>query len=878
MSKLARILSLLIVTVMLGGMLAACGQTVTPDPTEPPVVDPVDEPEPTEEPEPVDEPEPTEEPEPVDEPEPTEEPVVFEDEPYGENLPTAPSIDTPLVVAYSAFSEKFSPFFSETAYDSDVAGMTQIGLMTTDRLGKIIENAIEGEISEYNAVPYEYKGAANLTVDYDPDTKQTTYKARMRVGMKFSDGEPVTADDVIFTYYTYLDPSYVGSTSLKSYPIIGLQEYLTQTPTAVLERYQKYAEDIFAAGRDHEHSDSDAWTKELQDAFWAEVDKYGMERTQEIVTYVLNNYVDTYAEAITGKTAEEVKESEGLQVAFGMGLWGFGGLECKEEVAEGEDCPEEAGQIFKTAYLEKEFDLETEFPTVDDYYADILAAYENDVVIAWDTEAAGDNKDVKGSATTEFIKEWGPKDEETGGEGVPNIAGIRKIDDYTIEVVLDGFSAPAVYSVLGVSVTPLHYYGDKEQYDYENNKFGFPFGDLSKQLSLTGKPMGAGPYKFVEYNNRVVRFEANEHYYKGCPKIREIQFKETDSRDVASALNTGDADAGELSFNMERFQEVMGYNSNGETTGDVITLIKVDNLGYGYIGINADTVNVGGSPSSDASKALRKALATILAVRRDVAIATYYGEFASVINYPISNTSWAAPQPTDDDYEIAFSVDVEGKPIYTADMEPEAKYEAARQAALGFFEAAGYTIADGKVTEAPEGAKMAYELIIPGDGTGDHPAFAIITDAKADLELLGFELLINDPSSANVLWNALDSGQQELWTAAWGSTIDPDMYQVYHSNNVVGEGGTDSNHYHIRDAELDSFIMDARVSEDQNYRKAVYKQALDVIIDWAVEIPTYQRQNATIFSTQRLNVDTLTPDITTFWGWMNDLQLLEMLP
>ena len=56
MSKLARILSLLIVTVMLGGMLAACGQTVTPDPTEPPAVDPVDEPEPTEEPEPVDEP------------------------------------------------------------------------------------------------------------------------------------------------------------------------------------------------------------------------------------------------------------------------------------------------------------------------------------------------------------------------------------------------------------------------------------------------------------------------------------------------------------------------------------------------------------------------------------------------------------------------------------------------------------------------------------------------------------------------------------------------------------------------------------------------------------------------------------------------------
>ncbi len=343
-------------------------------------------------------------------------------------------------------------------------------------------------------------------------------------------------------------------------------------------------------------------------------------------------------------------------------------------------------------------------------------------------------------------------------------------------------------------------------------------------------------------------------------------------------MNTGDADAGELSFNMERFKEVMSYNSNGETTGDVITLIKVDNLGYGYIGINADTVNVAGDPGSDASKNLRKAFATILAIRRDVAIASYYGEFASVINYPISNTSWAAPQPTDDDYQLAFSVDVEGNPIYTADMAPEDKYEAARQAALGYLEAAGYTIEGGKAVAAPAGAKMAYELIVPGDGTGDHPAFAIITDAKADLEKIGIELIINDPADSNILWNALDSGLQEMWTAAWGSTIDPDMYQVYHSNNVIGEGGTDSNHYHIRDSQLDQYIMDARMSDDQDYRKAVYKQALDVVIDWAVEIPTYQRQNATIFSTKRIVLSTLTPDITTFWGWMNDIELLETVP
>ncbi len=102
------------------------------------------------------------------------------------------------------------------------------------------------------------------------------------------------------------------------------------------------------------------------------------------------------------------------------------------------------------------------------------------------------------------------------------------------------------------------------------------------------------------------------------------------------------------------------------------------------------------------------------------------------------------------------------------------------------------------------------------------------------------------------------------------------MYQIYHSSSIVGEGGSDSNHYHVRDAALDQLIIDARQSDDQNYRKAIYKQALDIIIDWAVEVPNYQRQNCIIFSTERINIGTLTPDITTFWGWLNDIELVEM--
>ena len=114
------------------------------------------------------------------------------------------------------------------------------------------------------------------------------------------------------------------------------------------------------------------------------------------------------------------------------------------------------------------------------------------------------------------------------------------------------------------------------------------------------------------------------------------------------------------------------------------------------------------------------------------------------------------------------------------------------------------------------------------------------------------------------------------WCAAWQATIDPDMYQVYHSNNIVGKGGTDSNHYHIADKDLDTLIMEARKSDDQSYRKSCYKQCLDIILDWAVEIPVYQRQNCVVFSVDRVNIDTITPDITTFYGWFSEIENMEL--
>ena len=286
--------------------------------------------------------------------------------------------------------------------------------------------------------------------------------------------------------------------------------------------------------------------------------------------------------------------------------------------------------------------------------------------------------------------------------------------------------------------------------------------------------------------------------------------------------------------------------------------------------MNSQLMKVGEDAGSEASKNFRKAIATVISVYRDVVIDSYYGDAASVINYPISNTSWAAPQKSDADYKVAFSVDVDGNDIYTDGMSEDDKYAAALEAALGFFEAAGYTVADGKVTAAPEGGRMDCTLTIPGGGQGDHPSFGIVTAASEALDTIGFHMEINDLSDSSILWDGLEAGTIDMWCAAWSTTPDPDMFQIYHS-----EGGS-ATHYRIYQPELDELVMEARNSTDQTYRKAVYKEALDFVVDYAVEIPIYQRQEGIVYSTERINTETWVKDSTSYWNYRAEINTIAM--
>ena len=738
--------------------------------------------------------------------------------------------DTPLVVGYAPFSSKFSPFFSETAYDQDVWVMTQLGLLTSDRTGAIIYKGIEGETIDYNGTDYTYYGPADLEVTENADGT-VYYDFTLRDDLKFSDGEPLTIDDVIFSMYVLCDPTYEGNSTLYAQPIEGMEAYRSGMSAR--------QELILAAGPDG-YTANDYYTEDQYNTFWAAFHAAGVKFAQEILDYLVAAGANAETDSVAAKAAN----------------WGF-------------TLADDA--------------------TVEDFWAAIVEKY------GYDLSDDGINAEKASSSISELLTaELGDRAGEFSagvqtGESAANISGIQKTGDYSMRIVMTKVDAVAIYQ-LGVTIAPMHYYGDKSLYDYDNNSFGFPKGDLSSVRAKTTQPMGAGPYKFVKFENGTVYFEANESYFQGAPKTKYVNFKECISDDdKLNGVTTGTIDITDPSMSSDTAEAIAAANSNGELTGDKVTTDLVNNLGYGYIGMNAVVMSVGGDPSSQASKDLRKAFGTILSVYRDVAIDSYYGERASVINYPISDTSWAAPRPSDDGYKVAFSTDVEGNDIYTSDMSAEDKYAAAKTAALGYLEAAGYTVADGKVTAAPEGAKMEYEVWIPADGKGDHPSFMILTLAKDALAEIGMTLTIKDLTNSADLWTALEAQQVAMWAAAWGATVDPDMYQIYYSDvadagsatsgqNPLGgskQGG--SNYmYCIADPELDQLIMDARATTDQTYRKAMYKACLDIVIDWAVEIPVYQRQNCIIFSSERVNMDTVTPDITTFYGWLSEVQNVEL--
>ena len=113
----------------------------------------------------------------------------------------------------------FNPFYATAGADMDVVGLTQISMLSTDNEG----NPVAGEDYATVALDFDTQTRASGNTTY------TDYYFVIKNGLKFSDGVPLTMNDVMFNIYEYLDPVYTGSSTMYSTDILGLTAYRTQT-------------------------------------------------------------------------------------------------------------------------------------------------------------------------------------------------------------------------------------------------------------------------------------------------------------------------------------------------------------------------------------------------------------------------------------------------------------------------------------------------------------------------------------------------------------------------------------------------------------------------------------------------------------------------
>ncbi|MBQ6018757.1 MAG: ABC transporter substrate-binding protein [Clostridia bacterium] len=706
-----------------------------------------------------------------------------------------PSEEKTVNVGTGEMTGNFSPFFSDNAYDEDVISLVAEPLLSGDPYGKIVEKGIGNG------------GIADVTVTQNADGS-VDYDFTLADGVKFSDGKPLTVDDVIFSMYVLSDPLYDGTRVFSTLPVEGMAEYR--------ERVCSLLDAIAVAGRDN--TDHTMFTADRQAAFWASYDAA----------------VPALAEEIVGFCREQ---GYGDSVSECAAAWGFD-VPADGDIGDLADALEETygGDIGTMILYESAGSSVTDlFPDYYDYAYTPLAT----------------------------------------GKGADHISGIVKTGENSLRVHMTEFNATSLYHFC-FYVAPLHWYGDEAIFDYENHRFGFDEGDMASLHAKDAEPLGAGPYALKRFENGVASFEANGYFYRGAPKIKNLNVIDFGNKNGVTELLNGNLDIVSPVWVDVNVNAVREANGGGLTGGKIVTY-EVDTLGYGYVGISANAVKVGRDPGSDASKALRKAFATVLARYREESVDHYYGDIADVIEYPISDTSWAAPRPGDEGYRAAFSTDAGGSDIYTPGMTEEQKDAAALQAALGFFRAAGCVVENGYVVSAPAGASRTYDVYAPGDGRGDHPLYRMFTRAAAALKTIGVTLNVIDVQNGQDMFDLIVQDRAPMWCAAWGSTVDPDMYQVYYSGVESGLQPGGSNYmYDVADAELDRLILDARASADNEYRKGVYKKCLDIILDWAVEIPAYQRKSVVLFSAERINTDTLPRFVTPYYGWIHEIENLEM--
>ena len=446
-----------------------------------------------------------------------------------------------------------------------------------------------------------------------------------------------------------------------------------------------------------------------------------------------------------------------------------------------------------------------------------------------------------------------------GGSKVESISGITKGvegDFETVTITCDKKN-PKTILELGVTVVPKAYY--TAGWNYSEDAIvnaGVEFNNAAFMAHLKTKnsvPMGAGPYKFVSYANNVVEFTRNEYFETfglGNAKIKTVRMQVISGGQEYDAVKAGTVHYATASATADVVSEV--------ATVSRLTPIFVDNLGYGYICIN---------PAVYPNINTRIALQTVFDL--SLVYEYYPNGLAEIIYRGMSKVSWAYPEGSEALYN----------------------YDETAATAREYFAAAGYTWDGDTMIDPATGEQAVFEFYIPSNAS-DHPAGKIFQNAKDILDGIGANARVKVDTS---LISHIKTGETGVYALAWQAALDPDMTQVYsmtsQADSVTANGieyitkhadeyGADAGKLTFKGKEYTQYEaleeLTDLIAEALEYmlpadRQPIYKDALDLLAELVIELPTYQRKNLFVYDNTVIDANSLSAEITPYWGPMAEI-------
>jgi peptide/nickel transport system substrate-binding protein len=364
------------------------------------------------------------------------------------------------------------------------------------------------------------------------------------------------------------------------------------------------------------------------------------------------------------------------------------------------------------------------------------------------------------------------------------ISGIKVLGKYEISFTFREIRTPVIYD-FAIGILPKDYYS-------------FPKGEIDKLEELMTKPLGAGPYRIISYEEgKEIVFKKNPNYFKGDPSIDNIVFKIDSGVNHSKGLISGDIDIFKLvatSDNVELFQRA-GY----------IDLYTFDNNGYHYIGLNLRN-------DMFKDKSVRQAL--MYGLDRENFIKTYYGDFGVLTNVPFPRASWAYPEDIN-------------------------TYEYDKAKAQELLEAAGWTLKEDG-WRYKDGEKFTIQW---SSYQGNKYVERLIPFVSDSWKELGIEVTVEQITFAELVEKVFDDQDFHMYNMSWTLGIDPDPSLIFSSAEDVPSG---YNSVGWRNDESEKLLREALRETDADKRKELYHQWAKLINE---ELPyIFLNQNKELYA------------------------------